>query len=53
MSPGVGGAAAQCKRVTDREADEIDRDFDLPPLRRVEQRTCLEITNPTLARATV
>jgi len=32
----VVGTIADDKHIADREADEIDRDLDLPPLRFVE-----------------
>jgi hypothetical protein len=47
---GVVGTVADHKDVADREADEIDRDLDLPPLRLVEQRTNPEIADPALAQ---
>ena len=47
---GVVGAVADYKQIIDREADEIERDVDHPPLGLVKQRTDPEISDPALAQ---
>ena len=47
---GVVGTVADDEDIADREADEIDRDLHLPPLRLVEQSTCPEVPDPALAQ---
>jgi hypothetical protein len=47
---GVVYALADDEHIADREADKVDRDFDLPPLWLVEQCACPEIADPVLAQ---
>src|SRR5207249_3985878 len=47
---GVVGTVADRKHIADREADEVDRYRDLPPLRLVKQCARPEIADPALAQ---
>jgi hypothetical protein len=47
---GVIGTVADRKHITDREADEINRYRDLPPLRLVKQCARPEIADPAFAQ---
>lgn len=47
---GVVGTVADHKHVADREADEVDRDRDLPPLRPDKQCARPEIADPAPAQ---
>jgi hypothetical protein len=48
---GVVGAVTDHEHIADCEADEVDRDLDLAPLRLVRQCACPEIADPVLAQS--